>query len=178
MNKNNESKNKRYVIEEKLTQSLKNERAYICSPLHAETDEKMQVNMLAAYMYMQYASATMGYPAKAVHAFLPNILNDNNVEEREQALTLGLQILDKSDVLMVCGDRLSEGMKGEIFQAAEKRKRIIVFNKKLLADTVDFLASKSVKRADVELDTDNALLAKPPEYFAAELERFQTLLAG
>ena len=89
-----------------------------------------------------------------------------------------MQILDKSDVLMVCGDRLSEGMKGEIFQAAEKRKIIIVFNKKLLADTVDFLASKSVKRAEVELDPDNALLAKPPEYFAAELERFQTLLAG
>ena len=178
MNKNNESKNKRCVIEEKLMQSLKNERAYICSPLHAETDEKMQTNMFAAYLYMQYASATMGYPAKAVHAFLPNILNDNNLEEREQALALGLQILDKSDVLMVCGDRLSEGMKGEIFQAAEKRKRIIVFNKKLLADTVDFLASKSVKRADVELDTDNALLANPPEYFATELERFQTLLAG
>ena len=33
-----------YVIEEKLMQSLKNERAYICSPLHAETDEKMQAN--------------------------------------------------------------------------------------------------------------------------------------
>ena len=178
MNKNNESKNNHYVIEEKLMQSLKNERAYICSPLHAETDEKMQANMFAAYLYMQYASATMGYSAKAVHAFLPNILNDNNLEEREQALNLGLQILEKSDILMVCGNLLSEGMKGEITQAAEKGKRIIVFNENLLSDTINFLSERRVKRAEVELDTDNELLAKPPEYFALELERFNALLAG
>lgn len=179
MNKNNELESKSYVIEEKVSNnSLKNKIAYICSPLHAETDEKMQINMLAAYMYMQYASATMGYPAKAVHAFLPNILDDNNSEEREQALALGLQILDKSDILMVCGNRLSEGMKGEITQAAEKGKRIVVFNENLLSDTINFLSERRVKRAEVELDTDNELLAKPPEYFAAELEKFNALLAG
>lgn len=178
MNKHNELENKGYVIEEKVSNRLKNEIAYICSPLHAETDEKMQINMFAAYLYMQYASATMGYFAKAVHAFLPNILNDNNLEEREQALNLGLQILDKSDILMVCGNRLSEGMKGEIIQAAEKGKRIIVFNENLLSDTINFLSERRVKRAEVELDTDNELLAKPPEYFALELERFNALLAG
>ena len=178
MNQNNELRNEKGCFEEKLNRSMKNETAYICSPLHAETDEKMQVNMLAAYMYMQYATATMGYPAKAVHAFLPNILNDNNAEEREQALALGLQILDKSDILMVCGNRLSEGMKGEITQAAEKGKRIIVFNENLLSDTITFLSERNVNCAEVELDTDNELLAKPPEYFVAELEKFNALLAG
>ena len=79
---------------------------------------------------------------------------------------------------LVCGNRLSEGMKGEIIQAAEKGKRIIVFNENLLSDTIIFLSERRVKRAEVELDTDNELLAKPPEYFALELERFNALLAG
>lgn len=53
-------------------------RAYICSPLKADTSEEYLLNMYAARAYMFYAKEKLGYAACAPHAYLPMLLGDNN----------------------------------------------------------------------------------------------------
>ena len=100
------------------SQFLKNNRCckkvYICSPLSAETDEEMLSNMRNARAYMYYAMIVMGYAARAPHAYLPLLLCDEIPAERAIALRFGLEILEQSDIMLVCGNRLSNGMRGEI----------------------------------------------------------------
>lgn len=44
-------------------------KAYVCSPLRADTLEDVRKNMLAAKAYMLYALETIGIYAYAPHAF-------------------------------------------------------------------------------------------------------------
>lgn len=52
-------------------------RAYICSPLSADTNEGIAQNMQAARAYMFYAMKRMCMNASAPHAYIPMILCDN-----------------------------------------------------------------------------------------------------
>lgn len=114
------------------TQFLKNDRcrkrAYICSPLSAETDEEVLANMRAARAYMLYAMEEMGYAARAPHAYLPMLLCDRVAAERALALQFGLRLLEDSEILLVCGSRISSGMRGEILHAASLRIPAAVFD--------------------------------------------------
>ena len=99
-------------------QFLKNDRyrkrAYICSPLSGSTAEEELSNIWRARAYMLYARTMLGYLARAPHAYLPMLLCDHVAAERALALQFGLQLLEQSEVLLICGDRISRGMKGEI----------------------------------------------------------------
>lgn len=64
-------------------------RAYICSPLSADTNEGIAQNMQAARAYMFYAMKRMGMNASAPHAYLPMILCDNIPSDRALALQFG-----------------------------------------------------------------------------------------
>lgn len=114
------------------SQFLKNNRCckkvYICSPLSAETDEEMLSNMRNARAYMYYAMTVMGYAARAPHAYLPMLLCDKIPSERAAALTFGLQLLSDSDMLFVCGSRISQGMRGEILHAVSLNMSIYTFD--------------------------------------------------
>lgn len=48
------------------------------------------------------------------HSFLPEYLDDNIPEEREAGLAFGLSVLKLSKAIVVCGSRISSGMRGEI----------------------------------------------------------------
>ena len=48
---------------------------YICSPLKADTQFGINLNMRAARVYMAHVTEKMGYGAKAPHAFLPEYLD-------------------------------------------------------------------------------------------------------
>lgn len=61
--------------------------AYICSPLHAEGYEHFFNNMYAARFYMYYVQHYLGYLARAPHAYLPLLVNDYNLLERELAFS-------------------------------------------------------------------------------------------
>jgi hypothetical protein len=104
-------------------QFLKNDRyrkrAYICSPLSGSTAEEELSNIWRARAYMLYARTMLGYLARAPHAYLPMLLCDHVAAERALALQFGLQLLEQSEVLLICGDRISRGMKGEIHHAAQ-----------------------------------------------------------
>ena len=89
-------------------------KAYVCSP-YSNPDLEVQLdNMRRARLYMLYAYEHMGYLARAPHAYLPMLVCDMVPTERAMALRFGLELLERSDLLLVCGTTLSKGMKGEI----------------------------------------------------------------
>lgn len=154
-----------FVLEEKcIPNTLKHsEQVYICSPLRSETNNGLLNNMTAAGGYAGYALKKMQYRAMALHSYLPFILDDSIPEQREEALQIGLQVLDKSDILMVCGDKLSDGMRGEIEYAAKANKKIIVFNEELFPAVLDVVAKSGASEFNVELDKENPEMATPPK---------------
>ena len=110
-------------------------KAYICSP-YADPDPNVQVeNMRKARLYMLYAKEYMGYAARAPHAYLPMLLCDSVASERAIALRFGLELLEQSDVLLVCGTFMSKGMQGEIVHAAKLGIPILVFDDQLYVKT-------------------------------------------
>ena len=122
--------------EDKLAlQFLKNNRcckkAYICSPLSAPTEEEMLRNMHSARAYMYYAMEKMGYAARAPHAYLPMLLCDRVPSERAIALQFGLHLLEESDLILVCGNHISNGMREEILHAITLNMPIYTFEESL-----------------------------------------------
>lgn len=97
----------------------KNDLVYICSPLSAPTKEGIRKNMEKAAHYAGLMSGVTGCRAIAPHSFLPEYLDDNIPEEREVALAFGLDLLRLSKAIIVCGSRISSGMRGEIKMAGE-----------------------------------------------------------
>ncbi len=97
----------------------KSDIVYICSPLSAPTEEGIRQNMEKAAHYARLVSGTFGCRAIAPHSFLPEYLDDNIPEEREAGLAFGLSVLKLSKAVIVCGSRISSGMRGEIKMAGE-----------------------------------------------------------
>lgn len=97
----------------------KNDLVYICSPLSAPTKQGIRMNMEKAAYYAGLVSGVTGCRAIAPHSFLPEYLDDNIPEEREAALAFGLDLLKLSKAIVVCGSRISSGMRGEIRLARE-----------------------------------------------------------
>lgn len=97
----------------------KNDLVYICSPLSAPTKEGVRQNMEKAAYYAGLVSGVTGCRAIAPHSFLPEYLDDNIPAEREVALAFGLSVLRLSKAIIVCGSRISSGMRGEIKMAGE-----------------------------------------------------------
>lgn len=97
----------------------RNDLVYICSPLSAPTKEGMWQNMENAEHYARLVSEIFGCRAIAPHSFLPEYLDDHIPEEREAGLAFGLSVLKLSKAIIVCGSRISSGMRGEIRLAGE-----------------------------------------------------------
>ena len=97
----------------------KKDLVYICSPLSAPTGEEVQENMKKAAHYASLVSKAAGCRTIAPHSFLPEYLDDRISEEREVALAFGLSVLRIAKGMVVCGDKISSGMKGEIEKAKE-----------------------------------------------------------
>lgn len=103
-------------------------KVYVCSPLSAPTAEGIQENMVKAGLYARKVGQMLHCRAIAPHAFLPMYLNDNIPEEREIALKFGIDILNISDAIVVCGKVISSGMKAEIEFAREKGIPVIYYD--------------------------------------------------
>ena len=106
-------------------------RAYICSPCSDGSKKEVYRNIRAARFYMYTAKKELAFTARAPHAYLPMLLSDNNPAERALALRTGLNILEGNDLVLVCGNRMSCGMRGEIEQAAKLGIPILVFHPEL-----------------------------------------------
>ena len=96
---------------------LSGKKAYICSPLSAPEAREIHHNMYMARFYMGKMQILYHCRAFASHAYLPWMLDDSIPEEREAALRIGLELMELCSVLIICGRRVSSGMKGEIKEA-------------------------------------------------------------
>lgn len=104
-------------------------RGYLCSPLSAPTTQGIEFNMTAAKIYKSLLEEQFSMDVKATHIYLPMLLDDNIPKERALALSFGLELLKICDVLFVCGNRISDGMYGEIKQATQQYIPIFCFDK-------------------------------------------------
>ncbi len=157
---------KAYWEEELAAQMLssdnsKRRRAYICSPLSAKTDFGIFNNMRSAKAYMYYAWKEMNFTAIAPHAYLPSLLCDRIPKERKMAMDFGMKMLKNSDIVFVCGSRISEGMKLEIIKAAKEGLYIITFNEDIYAKTKELVLNSRGKPQFVKLDKDNGFMSLP-----------------
>ena len=87
---------------------------YVCSLLSAPTRAEMLANAAKACTYSAWAEKEFGGRAVAPHAYLPYLLDDRVPEERALALEFDLKLLSMCSRIVVFGDRISSGMKGEI----------------------------------------------------------------
>lgn len=87
---------------------------YIASPYAGDAEK----NIIRAQEYCKKAIREGTAPV-AVHLFYPDLLDDSNVKEREQGMSLGIRVLTSCDEMWVCGERISAGMEQELEQAQQ-----------------------------------------------------------
>lgn len=134
-------------------------RAYICSPLSAETDKEFVENMCKAREYMYYVTKNLGMAARAPHAYLPMLLCDRLPSERALAIQFGLRLLEESDVLFVCGNRISLGMQGEVLHAIQVKTRIMTFSHQMYLQVAQFVNREHGDMELLECDDSHPFLA-------------------
>lgn len=144
--------------EQMLTYNRCKRKAYICSPLGASTKEQVLQNMHDAKAYMYYVSQKLGCIARAPHAYLPALLCDKIPAERALALEFGLKLLEQCEILMVCGDRISDGMLSEIIKAAKLNMDILVFDNSVYTEVKKIVTANGCDKSLVSLDTTHPLL--------------------
>ena len=81
-------------------------------------------NMGLAKAYLDTIREVFHCRTYASHVYLPLMLDDTIPEERKLALSIGKQLLDFCDVLIICGERISSGMEGEIRYAHDTGKEV------------------------------------------------------
>ena len=144
-------------------QLLNNDRlkmkAYICSPLGADSNSAMIENIHCARAYMLYASKKLNVIARAPHAYLPLLLCDKIHAERAIALEFGIRLLEQSDILLVCGIRISSGMRNEIAKAAALHMNIITFDEDVFVEAKKLVTKNGGSKALVSLDRNHPILA-------------------
>lgn len=142
-----------------MDQNDQRKRAYICSPLSAKADEEFVENMHRARAYMHYAAKEMGLAARAPHAYLPMLLCDRIPNERALALQFGLRLLEESDILLVCGDRISLGMQGEILHAIFIKARILTFSYPIYKKVCEYVRKENGDAELIEVDENHSFMA-------------------
>ena len=103
---------------------LSKKRAYICSPLSADTTKGVAHNMDMAIFYMERMKELYHCRTFASHAYLPLMLDDAIPDERQTALQIGREIMKLCDVLIICGRHVSRGMEGEIKAAFQMKMEV------------------------------------------------------
>lgn len=146
-------------------QFLKNDpcrkKAYICSPLSGRTNEEVLANVRYARFYMLYAHEQMNLLARAPHAYLPMLLCDRVPAERSPALEFGLRLLAESNLLLVCGTRVSRGMAGEIRHAAKLQMEIQTFDEEVFLQVKKIVTSAGGDKSLVKIDRVHTVLGMP-----------------
>ena len=96
---------------------------YICSPYRGDTE----TNTENAKRYCRFALERNAIPF-APHLLYPQFMDEDNDEERSLALYMGLVMIDKCSELWIFGDRITDGMRGEIARARMRKKTIRYFS--------------------------------------------------
>ena len=92
---------------------------YVCSPLRGNVER----NIYKAIGYSKYIYRHGGIPL-APHVIFTTFLDDNDPRDRAAGMEMGLELLAICDELWAFGDKVSEGMAGEIAAAEELGLRV------------------------------------------------------
>ena len=138
--------------EQMLNYNRCKKKAYICSPLGASSKEQVLQNMQDAKAYMYYASEILGCIARAPHAYLPALLCAKVPAERAW-------LLEQCEILLVCGDRISDGMLSEIVKAAKLNMNILVFDDDVYTQAKKIVTTNGGDKSIVSLDRNHPMLA-------------------
>ena len=106
-------------------------KAYICSPLFAETRKGITANILQAKEFIKNISKRMKWNIVAVHSVLPTLLDDYIPAERKMAMDFCIRYLSTCDLLVICGNRISSGMECEIAEALRLKMPIYLCEEKV-----------------------------------------------
>ena len=87
---------------------------YVCSPYRGNIEH----NTARARRYCRFAITQKAVPI-APHILFTQFLDDDIPEERQIGLQQGLELLKHCDEIWVFGERISEGMQGEIAAAQQ-----------------------------------------------------------
>ncbi len=82
---------------------------YICSPYSDAPKENTK--LARRYCRSVY---DCGYIPVAPHLHFPQFLDDNKPKKRRDGLMMATKILRRCNSLLICGDRITEGMKAKI----------------------------------------------------------------
>ena len=99
-------------------------KVFICSPFHPAGETKAEIaadlerNLERAKLACR-AAVDRGYVPYAPHLYFPQFLSEDDEDEREMGILLGLTWLARCDELWVIGTRISDGMKKELEMAHE-----------------------------------------------------------
>lgn len=93
---------------------------YICSPFRMDREYGMTFAKI-----MCAKAVDKGVVPYAPHLLFPQFLDDDNPADRRLALEMGLEMLRVVDELWVCGDVITEGMRGEIEEARKLGKPVM-----------------------------------------------------
>ena len=85
---------------------------YIASPFAGDVDGNIEFARDACRFCIEEGSTPI-----AVHLLYPQILDDQDPEQRQIGLKLGHNILKRCDEIWVCGNTVSQGMSAEIVEA-------------------------------------------------------------
>lgn len=98
---------------------------FVCSPYRGD----IEGNIARAHRYCRFVARSEAVPM-APHTIFTQWLDDNDKEEREAGIYLGLEVLSRCDEVWVFGRHITEGMSKEITTAYSLQKPILYFNEK------------------------------------------------
>jgi hypothetical protein len=110
-------------------------KIYVCSPLKGD----IMNNVRKAQLYSKFV-ASLGHIPYTPHIYFTIFFDDTKEEERCTCMKLALEWLVQCDELWFFGDKITEGMKGEIDLA----KKLGIETKAINSEAIEaFLLKKN-----------------------------------
>ncbi|MDL2248838.1 hypothetical protein LJB89_03995 [Tyzzerella sp. OttesenSCG-928-J15] len=125
-----------------------NKLVYVCSPLRGD----IAGNIEKANGYCREIALKGNIPL-APHCVFTQYLNDNNPKERELGIKMGLNLLNKCDYIVICGDRISEGMLSELYHAYSLEIPVLYYDD----EVAEMLMKSAGSFCDRSYEMDNCL---------------------
>ena len=121
-----EYKKERREVWRRQTELKERPKVYIVSRYAGDVER----NVSSAIRYCRFAIDKKKMPI-AAHLLYPQIVDDNNPDEREIGTMYGLALLALCDEVWCFGTEISEGMEKEIAAAGRQNKRVRYFTEDL-----------------------------------------------
>ena len=113
------------AIEQSAKKSKFKPLVYICSPFAGDTE----YNIAKARGYSRYAVSKNAIPV-APHLLFPQFMDDDDKDQRNLGIFMGLVLMGKCQEVWCFGCRISKGMAIELAKAKKRNMIIRYFNER------------------------------------------------